>query len=261
MASLSTYSTITVTKEGMFFILAIDTDDDGDYETRKISLGSVRLSMYDTNSNIFKESKGADVASATALVLGSDGNYFTITGVTAITSISPIRIGTRVTLEFAGILVLTHDGDNIVLPGGKNITTAVGDYAEFREYTTGKWKCISYTRGGTQVPIITSVTPKYLNAVPQALSGPGAVDLVAPITNVTTVGATDALTLADGLEDGMMKCINHVVDGGGYILTPTNLLDGTTITVTDVGVSISLMWVASSGGWRLVSQAGVATIA
>ena len=103
------------------------------------------------------------------------------------------------------------------------------------------------------------VAPFYIDAAPQALSGPGAVDIVSPVTNFTSTGATDALTLADSTQIGQVKVLNHAVDGGGYVLTPTTLSGGTTITVTDVGVSITLMWTAS--GWRLMSQTGVATIA
>ncbi|MHC5061701.1 MAG: hypothetical protein ACYTFK_11535 [Planctomycetota bacterium] len=101
--------------------------------------------------------------------------------------------------------------------------------------------------------------PVYIDAAPQALSGAGAVDIVSPVTNFTSTGATDALTLVDSTVIGQVKVINHEVDGGGYVLTPTTLSGGTTITVTDVGVSITLMWTTS--GWLLVSQTGVATIA
>jgi hypothetical protein len=57
----------------------------------------------DTNSKQINLSKGADVASAGALTLGTDGNYFDITGTTTITSIATLGIGTQVTLHFDGI--------------------------------------------------------------------------------------------------------------------------------------------------------------
>ena len=89
--------------------------------------------------------KGADVASATALTLGVDGNYFDITGTTTITSIAALGIGI-VRLHFDGILTLTHHATNLILPGGANITTAAGDEAVFFEYATGDWRCLSYQR-------------------------------------------------------------------------------------------------------------------
>jgi len=93
-----------------------------------------------------KTAKGADVASANALTLGTDGNYFDITGVTSITSIGTLAAGTMVCLHFDGILTLTHHATNLILPSAANITTAAGDEAIFVEYDTGLWRCISYTK-------------------------------------------------------------------------------------------------------------------
>ena len=89
-------------------------------------------------------SKGADVASAGALTLGSDGNFFDITGATTITSIGTKGIGTRVTLHFDSSLTLTHHSTDLILPDGANIVTAAGDIAEFVEYATGDWVCVSF---------------------------------------------------------------------------------------------------------------------
>lgn len=89
--------------------------------------------------------KGADVASANALTLGTDGNYFDITGTTAITSIGSLGVGTRVLLQFDGTLTLTHHATDLILPGAANITTAAGDHAEFVEYASGDWRCVNYT--------------------------------------------------------------------------------------------------------------------
>jgi len=88
--------------------------------------------------------KGSDVASAAALTPG-DGNYFDITGTTAITSIGTKGIGTVIKLHFDGVLTLTHHATDLILPGGGDITTAAGDEAEFIEYATGDWRCLNYT--------------------------------------------------------------------------------------------------------------------
>ena len=93
----------------------------------------------------FRWAKGADRASATALTLGTDGNYFDITGTTAITSIATLRVGIMVCLHFDGILTFTHSVANLILPGGANITTAANDEAIMVEYATGQWRCISYS--------------------------------------------------------------------------------------------------------------------
>jgi hypothetical protein len=106
--------------------------------------------------------KGADIASATALTLGSDGNYFDVTGTTTITSISTFGIGRVVRLHFDGILTLTHHATDLVLPGGANITTAAGDEFTFVEYATGDWRCVAYALasgeaiiGGSSSPLTT----------------------------------------------------------------------------------------------------------
>ena len=87
--------------------------------------------------------KGSDVASATALALGS-GNIFDITGTTTITSIDTVGIGMLAVLRFTGALILTHHATDLILPGAANITTVAGDEAIFVEYATGDWRCVNY---------------------------------------------------------------------------------------------------------------------
>ena len=93
--------------------------------------------------------KGSDIASASALTLGTDGNYFDVTGTTTITSINTWNVGDIAILQFDGALTLTHHATNLILPGGANITTAAGDQAAFVEYASGTWRCLWYTDAGT----------------------------------------------------------------------------------------------------------------
>lgn len=102
------------------------------------------LSEANRWTRLQKWSKGSDVASANALSLGDDGNYFDITGTTAITSIGTKGAGTVVLLQFDGALTLTHHSTDLVLPGGANITTAAGDHAIFVEYAAGDWRCVDF---------------------------------------------------------------------------------------------------------------------
>lgn len=94
--------------------------------------------------------KGADIASASALTLGTDGDYFDVTGTTTIASISTWNSGRNLgrpfRLHFDGALTLTHHSTNLVLPSGANITTAAGDEASFIEYEAAKFRCTSYTK-------------------------------------------------------------------------------------------------------------------
>ena len=91
----------------------------------------------------------------------------------------------------------------------------------------------------------------------QALSGAGAVDVTNGLTALTTTGAAQALTLANGAV-GQVKYIVHAVDGGSAVLTPTTMIGGTTITFTNVGDSATLVYTAA--GWAVVGYKG-ATIA
>lgn len=89
---------------------------------------------------------GADVVSATALAVNIDGNIFDVTGTNTVTSLRSKGIGTIITLQFDGVLTLTHHSSDLVLPGAANIITAAGDVATFYEYASTDWRCLSYQR-------------------------------------------------------------------------------------------------------------------
>jgi hypothetical protein len=90
-------------------------------------------------------------------------------------------------------------------------------------------------------------------ATNQALSGAGAVNITDMLTSLTTTGASQALTLANGTV-GQIKIISHIVDGGSAVLTPTTKIGFTTITFTAVGDSAMLIYTAS--GWDIVALNG-----
>jgi hypothetical protein len=87
----------------------------------------------------------------------------------------------------------------------------------------------------------------------QSLSGAGAVDITNAFTALTTTGAAQALTLANG-SVGELKIITHVVDGGSAVLTPTTKIGFSTITFTGVGESAMLVYTAA--GWAIVALNG-----
>jgi hypothetical protein len=53
------------------------------------------------------------------------------------------------------------------------------------------------------------------------------------------------LTLADGHTIGQIKTVIHDVDGGSGVMTPTNFVDGSTVTFTTLGESWTGMWTAA----------------
>lgn len=93
-------------------------------------------------------------------------------------------------------------------------------------------------------------------ATNQALSGAGAVNTIDMLTSLTTTGAAQALTLANGTL-GQIKIICHVVDGGSAVLTPTTKIGFSTITFTAVGDSAMLIYTVA--GWDIVALNGATT--
>ncbi len=102
--------------------------------------------------NIFTETqiwaKGADVTAAGTLDLdASVGNFFDVTGNTAITAIGTIGIGTLVFIQFDGTPVLTHHTTNLILPGGVDILMQAGDIVGLYEYASADWRLLFHTHG------------------------------------------------------------------------------------------------------------------
>ena len=138
----------------------------------------------DCNGKQIQWSKGADVASATALVLLTDGNYFDVTGTVTITSFNTTGgPGTQIKLHFIAACTLTHHATDLKLPGGANITTAAGDTAEFIEYAAGDYICTSYTRASGKA-VVGSTAGISTIWVP-------AIAMVSPTTNGAEAAAVE----------------------------------------------------------------------
>ncbi len=126
--------------------------DDGTIATLLANLKSTVLDKLngDTMSgplamsaSAINEAQGANIASASAVNLGgATGNYVHVTGTVTITAIT-LSQGAERTVVFDDALTLTN-GASLILPGGANITTAVGDVAIFRGEAAGVVRCILY---------------------------------------------------------------------------------------------------------------------
>ncbi len=116
-ADLSSAFDITLSGADTKKLVRVNTAGTG-YE---LVAGTAYDQIFGMSSKIMKLAKGADVASASAITLGDDGNFFDITGTTGITSITAKTAGTVVMLQFDGVLTVT-DGSNLKLNG--NLTTA-----------------------------------------------------------------------------------------------------------------------------------------
>lgn len=135
------YSTISASVYTTLTTLTV-VNDSGTLDS---GLSAVEYSILSSTNRALPTGKGADLASAATMTIGTDGRFFDVTGTTTITAINPVSVGTEVEFQFDDILTLTHHATNLILPGGANITTAAGDVAKFREYASGDWYCSSYT--------------------------------------------------------------------------------------------------------------------
>jgi hypothetical protein len=98
-------------------ITAVTTD--GDLSLDGLGTGGVSI------ASTLKMAKGGDIASASPLVIDTDGNYFDVTGTTNFAAMT-VESGNFFMLQFDGVLTITH-GSGIELPGAANLTTAAGD--------------------------------------------------------------------------------------------------------------------------------------
>lgn len=94
--------------------------------------GNVTTTGHLTPGKRLKGKQGTDVASETDITLG-DGNYFHITGTTAINTIAAAGwpSGSLVVLQFTASVTVAHAGagdfDSILLAGAANFSATAGD--------------------------------------------------------------------------------------------------------------------------------------
>ena len=95
-----------------------------------------------------------------------------------------------------------------------------------------------------------------LAGTPQALSGAGAANLTTSITNCTSTGAAQVVSLADSTQIGQVKIVTHTVDGGDVRVTPTTLDGGSYATLDAVGDTVVLIW--NDSAWQIIGGNGYA---
>jgi hypothetical protein len=107
------------------------------------------------------QGKGADIASAGTMVIGTDGGYFDITGTTGIATMT-VAVGRMFTLQFDGVVILTNSS-TLKLSGAANFTTAAGDHLTFVSVAANDVRQIGFglTDGGS--PVTASVTGDSFN--------------------------------------------------------------------------------------------------
>jgi len=191
--------------------------------------------------------KGGDLTSASPLVIDTDGNYFDVTGTTNFAAMT-VAANRQFTLQFDGVLTMTHHATNIDLPGEANITTAAGDVATFQSTGANTVQCISYTKAdGTWTDTDTVYTLPEANATTK-----GGIELfsntdqsVASESVSTTANRTYGLQLnsdGQGVVNVPWADTDTVNMGSGFTVSATTDTNATTITQGD-----ELMFTAGTG--------------
>lgn len=169
--------------------------------------------------------KGADIASAATLTLGTDGSYFDVTGTTTITAIATMEVGFVVKLHFDAVLTITHHATNLVLHG-MDITTYAGMELEFAEYATGDWKLT----GGENANTVDGIHASSSAEANKLLALDGSSKLPASITG-------DADTV-DGIHASSSATANQLLALNGSSKLPTDIT-GDADTVDGIHASSS----------------------
>lgn len=84
--------------------------------------------------------KGADVASAATLQVGTRGSFFKVTGTTGITAISARPKGRVITLHFASSLLITHNATSLILRDGISLRTHTNTILTLISEGSGNWR-------------------------------------------------------------------------------------------------------------------------
>ena len=155
--------------------------------------------------------KGGDISSASPTVIDTDGDYFDVTGTTNFAAFT-VAAGRRFTVQFDGVLTMTHHATTLDLPGGANITTAAGDVAEFFATGTNTVQCVNYTKAdGTAV--VAAGGGAWTILATTAASGASSIDF----TNVTSTYDTYVMVISDMICSADGNGINfRFGDSGGF---------------------------------------------
>jgi hypothetical protein len=189
---------------------------------------------------------GANIASAATTDLSTaTGMSVTITGTTTITAFGTLGAGKIRVLTFADILLLTHNGTSLILPGAANITTAAGDVTIVQSLGAGNWKALSYVRASGSMALQAASNV--------AITG----GTIAGITDLAIADGGTASSTARGAVDALFKRGADVPSAATVTLSsvPTNMF----VDITG-STAITSLGVASADRFRLVRFTGSLTL-
>jgi len=181
--------------------------------------------------------KSGTAFNSSSPTVSTDGNYMNCAGTTTITAFT-VAANRHFFLNFTGVMQLTHNATDLDLPGEANITTAVGDVAEFFSTGTNDVHCLSYTKAdGTAVVASAGGGPSVgTNAVIRTNA-----TNIAETINIRDHAATctadaSADTINKGTDDGFADNDTVQFENSGGAL-PAGLAAGTQYFVRDVAAA------------------------
>lgn len=234
---------------------------------------------FDLNGNDILLTKGGDIASASPLVIDTDGSYFDVTGTTGFSAMT-VAAGAFFVLQFDGALTITH-GSGITLPGGANITTVAGDQALCYATAANTVTVISYVRASVSpVPMTQAQAEAGTDTTPRPVAAEQIAQAIAAQTtsgvtwlgsqastsgtsiNFTSIPSTASLIIvsfqAMSLDSGAVTLV-QIGDSGG--LETSGYDSGGNVAATETtSTSGFVMYTAAATnqvrGWMMLSHEG-----
>lgn len=181
---------------------------------------------------------------------------FSVSNAGLVIASGSIRAGAASALAWVGRAKMESPADSVITL----LNGAGSDFARLQfGGTTSSFPALKRSSATLQVRLAddsanaTLTAATYIGDV-QALSGAGAANVTQLTTALTTTGAGDAVTLANGTA-GQLKTIVHDVDGGSAVLTPATATGFTNITFTNVGETATLQYFTTRG-WMILALNG-----
>jgi hypothetical protein len=207
--------------------------------------------------------KGADIASAATVALGTDGNYFDITGTTTITAITALNAGTRVLLQFDGALKVTHatGANNPILFGAQDFYSVAGSWLElvsdgtnFREVARGHGTAAAlYATADLGGDVTLTTAGTYYDGPSISLS-PGTWFIIGKCTSRgPTIGDEITTKLWDG--STVFDSADHTTPVANHRFVDT--LSAVVVVTAAATVKLSTSNLSNNGGSILAAAAGV----
>lgn len=165
--------------------------------------------------------KGSDIVSAATLVLGTDGNYFDVTGNTGPVTAITVPAGTLFMLQFDSNPTFNH-GASLDMPGEANITFAAGD----------RLICFAEAANTVQVLSIFRASGRGLG-----LPAPNFTSSEQTVTADTVLSVAHGLGAKPSLVQVALICKTADL---GYSVDDEVLAGGNTSDASDTGITIAL---------------------